>query len=151
MHAAKNASRVLHLERMTRGELFMLVAFVVVLGGVGFIAYMESQLTLSLSRTFPRISLSADGLGVFVYTIEGGYLAGVRNRPTSFTLKPTKNVQIVSLNGRPIGGTSGTELTNRWGRVVVVAKVAIEGPITLTAVDIRTGRSVTISQWSTAK
>ncbi len=139
---------MLHFKRPPPSEILLLAVFVLVLAGLGFIAYLESQLTPSFTRSRPDTSLRSDGLGVFVYKIQAGYLSGISNRPTVFVVNPISNVRILTLNGRPVGAVSGTEPTDRLGQVIAVVKVDTEGPITLKATDIRSGKSAAITVWS---
>jgi hypothetical protein len=136
--------------RLTKRELFVFLVFLVVLTGFGFVAYLESDVTPAWVTAQERMSLSADGIGIFIWKARGGFWAEVANRRTVFDVGPSTKAQIVSLNGRPVGKASGTETTDRSGRVVVVIKAEAEGPITLKGIDLRTGKSATAVRWSVA-
>lgn len=138
------------LRRLSSRELAILLVLVVSLGGLGFFASLESEVTPVWSTAQEKISLSADGLGIFMWKIEGGFWAKVAERKSVFDVSPSTHAQIVSLNGQPVGGASGIGVTDRSGRVVVVLKVASEGPIQIKGTDLRTGKSATAVRWSTA-
>lgn len=136
--------------RLTKRELFIFVVFLVLSAGFGFVAYLESDVTPVWVTTQERISLSADGIGIFIWKARGGFWATVANRRTIFDVSPGLQARIVSLNGRPVGKASGTETTDRSGRVVVVVKAEAEGPISLKGIDLRSGKSATAVRWSVA-
>ncbi|MBI2359103.1 MAG: hypothetical protein HYV04_09400 [Deltaproteobacteria bacterium] len=138
------------LRRLTKREFFILVVLFVVLAGLGFIAYFQSGVTPGWVTAQERISLSAEGIGVYVWQVRRGLWADAANRRTVFDVSPMTRAKIVSLNGRPVGKASGTETTDRSGRVVVVIKVEAEGPIAVRGVDLRTGKSATAVRWSVA-
>ncbi|MBI2091163.1 MAG: hypothetical protein HYT78_20895 [Deltaproteobacteria bacterium] len=136
--------------RLTKRELFIFVVFLVLSAGFGFVAFLESDVTPVWVTTQARISLSADGIGIFIWKAQGGFWADVANRRTVFDVSPGLQARIVSLNGRPVGKASGTETTDRSGRIVVVIKAEAEGPVTLKGVDLRTAKSATAVRWTVA-
>lgn len=129
-------------------ELAILMVLVASLGGLGVFAYLESEVTPVWATAQERISLSADGLGVFIWKVEGGFWVSVVQRKIVFDVSPSTRAQIVSLNGQPVGGVSGIGLTDRSGRVVVVVKVGSEGPVQIKGTDLRTGKSATAVRWT---
>jgi hypothetical protein len=138
------------LRRLTRRELFILVILIVVLSALGTFIYLESDVTPSWVASQERISLAADGQGIFVWRVEGGLWADVTNRNAAFDVTPTPTARIVSLNGKPVGAPSGIETTDRSGRIVVVVKAEAEGPITVKGRDLKTGKSISTVRLSVA-
>lgn len=142
---------MLGLRRLTGRELIIGAVFVIVLASVGFVSYLESEVTPVWKAAPERISLGADGLGVFIWKVEGGLWTRTADRKGVFDISPGAIAQIVSLNGNPVGKASGIESTDRSGRVVVVVKVSSEGPVQLRGVDLRSGKSATAVRWSVAE
>ncbi|MBI2997360.1 MAG: hypothetical protein HYY46_02705 [Deltaproteobacteria bacterium] len=138
------------LRRLTERELVIGLVFMIVLASLGLVAYLESEVTPVWKAAPERISLGADGLGVFIWKVEGGFWTRVAGRKGVFDISPSAIAQIVSLNGNPVGKASGIEPSDRSGRVVVVVRVSSEGPVQLRGVDLRSGRSVTAVRWSVA-
>lgn len=136
--------------KLTRREILIFLIFVIVLSGAGYIAYLESDLTPVWATAPQRISLGADGLGIFIWKAEGGFWAYKGDRRTVFDASPSNTVRIVSLNGKPVGKPSGVELTDGSGRIIVVIKSEAEGPVTLKGIDLRSGESATVVRWSVA-
>lgn len=133
--------------RFTTSEIVLFVAFVVALCGLGFVAYKESQVTPAFTIVQRQVSLSAEGIGVFIWRVRGGLLAGIEDRETEFSLNPPTAAQLVSLNGQGVGSTTGRAATDRAGRIVAVVRVVSQGPIALTGTDLRSSKSVAAAFW----
>lgn len=136
--------------RLTISKTTVLLVSFLVLGGLAVVTYVERQVTTVFASPQQNISLSADGLGVFIWQVQGGFLTSIADRAATFALNPSTDAEIVSLNGRQVRAVSATARTDRSGRVVVLVKLRREGPIELKGTDLRSKKSAVAVRWSSA-
>ena len=128
-------------------RLVIIVASVVAV--IVYAVFSSTQVSVQWTTVSETVPLSPRTAS-FVWTSRGGLLSLQSDRPTRFEISPAASARIISVQGTGIAvvrvnGATAVWPTDPSGHVTVVLSVDRPGPATLTATDVISGDSRTIT------
>jgi hypothetical protein len=116
---------------------------------VVFAIFSATQVTVRWT-TAPETVAAGSASSVFVWTSRGGLLTLTADRPTRFEVGPAGQARILWVTNnnqtrRDVNGAAALTATDRRGNVSIGLMVDRAGPATLTATDVLSGVSRTVS------